>query len=154
MTLRRRLTAILAATGLAASMLTAVPAYAAVPTDTCGGSVYVSPDVDIISSYTGNSVGKVQLRRDSEYKYWACVTFYSPVPTGFWGMARLYRFLDHAPAGEFNCDDGGGDHVSAGGRFCRTPKILAPSPRVTFWGEGLMYQGADHVAIGATGEVR
>jgi hypothetical protein len=86
-------------------LVTVSPAAAAVPTDTCGGSVYVSPDLAVRSFSTDAPVGVVQLRRDSNYYYyyyyyyWACVTFYSPVPSGYWGMARLFRFLDGNDAG-------------------------------------------------------
>jgi uncharacterized membrane protein len=53
----------------ATSLVTVSPAAAAVPTDTCGGSVYVSPDVAVRSFSTDAPVGVVQLRRDSSYYY-------------------------------------------------------------------------------------
>lgn len=140
---------------LVAGILTAgsAPANAAstaVPTDTCGGSVYVAPDTDVTSNATGTPIARIQLRRDSNYYYWSCITFFSPVPAGHWGMARLYRVLDGILVDNFHCDSGGGtNHVEAGYRFCRTPKILALSSRVTFRAEGNMYQGlSNEVAHG------
>jgi hypothetical protein len=88
-----RASAVLVALLLSAtSLVTVSPPAAAVPTDTCGGSVDVSPDVAVRSFSTDPPVGVVQLRRDSSY-------FYSPVPSGYWGMARLFRFLDGNDAG-------------------------------------------------------
>ncbi|WP_433021178.1 hypothetical protein [Kribbella sp. CA-294648] len=150
MTVRRRFTVMLAAVGLAAGLLsTATPATAgtaAVPTDTCGGSVYVSPDREVRTLGSNIPVAKIQLRRDSNYYYWSCITFYSAVPTGYWATARLTRYLDGSFTDEFACGRGGGTpHVSAGMRFCRSPKILAPSSRVTFYAEGFEYKGSTEV---------
>lgn len=159
-TVRRRLTVMLSAVGLAAGLLsTTTPATAgpaAVPTDTCGGSVYVSADKEVRTLGSGIPVANIQLRRDSNYYYWSCITFYSSVPTGYWATARLTRYLDGKFVDEFSCDSGGGTpHVSAGMRFCRTPKILAPSPRVTFYAEGYEYKGlTEVVAWGNTPETR
>ncbi len=150
MNVRRRSAAVLGILALSAGCLTAgaVPASAAVPTDTCGGSVYVAPDEEVTSNATGTPIAVVQFRRDSSYRYWSCITFFSPVPTGYWGMARLYRERDGQEE-QFHCDmDGGTKHVTAGFRFCRTPKILGPTARDLFWVEGDMYRGGTSVAHG------
>lgn len=147
---RHRSAAVFGILALSAGVLTAgsLPAGAAVPSDTCGGSVYVAPDEEVTSNATGAPIATVQFRRDSSYRYWSCITFFSPVPTGYWGMARLHRERNGSNAGQFHCDmDGGTRHVTAGGRFCRTPKILATSGD-QFWVEGDMYRGSASVAHG------
>lgn len=151
MTVRRRSAAVLGILALSTGVLTAgsVPAQA-VPTDTCGGSVYVVPDTDVTSRTTGTAIARIQLRRDSSFNYWSCITFFSPVPSGYWGMARIYRLLDGSLVDELHCDDGGRSHVSAGGRFCRTPSFPAPSSRVTFYARGDLYKGSDSVAFAWT----
>lgn len=83
---------------------------------------------------SGAAVGAIQLCRNSGSPYyWAYLVFYSPMATGNWGQAYLERYLDGVRGDVFTCESpGGNDHVAPGQTMCWTPKIYAPSSRVTF----------------------
>lgn len=101
-----------------------------------GDGVIIAPAYVVNNS--GTPVGAIQLCRNtgSPY-YWAYIVFYGPMAAGNWGQAYLERYLDGVRGDVFTCESpGGNDHVAPGQTMCWTPKIYAPSSRVTFRAAG------------------
>jgi hypothetical protein len=86
-------------------------------------------------------LGSIQLCKDSSSRYWAFVIFYDPVPTGNWGNAYLNRYYNGGHD-FFACHSpGGNDFVDRRQTRCWTPKIDAPSSKVTFAASGVQCEG-------------
>ncbi|GAB2964739.1 hypothetical protein [Saccharothrix stipae] len=116
----------------------------------CNGHTVVS--ADYVTTTSGSELGAVQLCRNDD-SYFAMYINYGPLPAGRTANAWLYRYLDGAPAGQWNCDSPGGNgHVAPGQTWCVTPQILAPSSRVTFIAKGTVYSGGVAIAQGWTRE--
>lgn len=95
-----------------------------------------------VKRYDGVILGAIQLCKDSSSGYWAYVIFYNPVPSGHWGYAFLHRYLDGQYVDSFGCNSPGGNgYVAPGQTRCWTPKIDAPSSRVTFVARGILCVG-------------
>jgi len=134
----RRVAALACAFFMAITVLTTTGSASAQPAaapncqHSSGGGVIIAPAYVINNS--GAPVGAIQLCRNpgSPY-YWAYLVFYNKMPAGNWGQAYLERYLDGVPGDVFTCESpGGNDHVAPGQTMCWTPKIYAPSSRVTF----------------------
>jgi hypothetical protein len=130
----------------------------------CNGHVLLS--ASYVRASDGTRFGAIQLCRDGDHYFAIYINYWydpgeplpppqGPMPDGQFANAWLYRYLDGDFVDRFSCDDpGGNDHVLPGQTWCVTPKIYAPSSRVTFRGAGFGYwwDGTKwvHVASGWT----
>ncbi len=150
----RKLVLLSAALAMMVGMVTATgTASASVGPDVlnCNGHVLLSASYVKAAAPDPYRFGAVQLCRDGDY-YFAIYINYSydpggptpppqgPMPDEQFANAWLYRYLDGQFVDRFSCDDpGGNDHLVPGDKWCVTPKIYAPSSRVTFAGAGFQY---------------
>lgn len=104
----------------------------------------------------GQAVGAVQLCRSGSY-YWAYMVMYSPLRSGYWGNALLFRFQDGA---KWSCNSSGGNrYVEPGQTMCWTPRIYSPSANQTFLAQAYVCVGtypseARYYADGQTARLR
>ncbi|PSL55803.1 hypothetical protein B0I31_10494 [Saccharothrix carnea] len=134
--------ALLGASGAATAAAAPRADIAAAPNCQHGSTYGIVVSAAHVTRYDGVELGAIQLCRDTSSNYWAFVLFYGPVPTGNWGYAYLNRFLDGQPVDTFGCNPGGNGYVEPRQTKCWTPKISAPSSRVTFLASGVQCEGS------------
>ncbi len=102
-----------------------------------GAGSVVSADY-IRTNAGGQAIGAVQLCRSGSY-YWAYMVMYSPLRSGYWGNALLFRSPDGA---KWSCNSSGGNlYVEPGQTMCWTPRIYSSSTSQTFLAQGYVCVG-------------
>ncbi|MFD8497323.1 hypothetical protein [Amycolatopsis sp. NPDC059657] len=130
---------------------------AAAPDCQFGNTYGVVVDRAYLRTQTGNvAIGKIQLCRDSDYKYWGFVLLNNPLTTSQWADAVLTRYRDGLQ-GSISCDSPGGNgKVLPGQTRCWTPKFTGLSRLYTFRAEATVTSShtGDWYAWGSTSQTR
>ncbi|MGH3874975.1 MAG: hypothetical protein ACRDSR_26325 [Pseudonocardiaceae bacterium] len=82
----------------------------------------------------GNPIGKIQLCRDSSYKYWGFLLLNNPPTASQYGNAYIERYRDGSYESLVGCDSKGGNGivVPPNQTRCWTPKFSGLSGHYTF----------------------
>jgi hypothetical protein len=105
-----------------------------------GAGTPISADyirINVNGQPTGQAIGAVQLCRSGSY-YWAYMVMYSPLRSGYWGTALLYRW----DGAKWSCNSSGGNlYVKPGQTMCWTPRIYSPYTSQTFLAQAYVCPG-------------
>lgn len=140
----KRTTAILAGTALVTAVLTvAGGGTAGASTPNCQhhlGDGAVRSATAVLTNTGQDTIGAIQLCKDSSSRYWAYMVMYSPLPRDRWANVTLGAYWDGSGQATYSCDaPGGNGHILPGQTMCWTPKIYGTSTRWTYDMTGVAY---------------